>query len=151
RCRSMSANTTPFSAVVAADAKIRTPTGWVQAAQLNVGDRVSALRGEVGAVCRATPTGIRQLYAVTLRDGASVEATGDQRWAVKVHSGDRPTRNLSTIDIMGYREHGVSVRTLPAGPIATQGTDELPLDPYVVGALVADGYLPGRCAVLWTN
>jgi hypothetical protein len=131
------------------DARILTPTGWVTMGELKVGSRVI---GQNGRSCRVTgvfPQGIKPVYKVTFADGASVECGEDHLWSV--NSSVRrfrgsPSRVLSLKQLVsiGLRDaSGKRKWSIPmVRPIVfEESCSPLPVDPYLLGALLGNGGL----------
>jgi hypothetical protein len=129
------------------DANVLTPTGWRAMGELGVGDEVIGSNGKPTRVSAVYPQGIQRRYTITVSGGYSVEATEDYLWNVQTHNDrtqGRGFRTLSTGEIAaGLRKGKVrdaylpTVRPVEFGPV----TQDLPLDPYLLGLLLGDGSL----------
>jgi replicative DNA helicase len=126
------------------DAQVKTVTGWKRMGDLRVGDELASidgLRSRVGAIF---PQGARQIYRVTFSDGRSTECTADHLWSVHYRSWRGP-RTLTTAQVQmllqrtRYR-HRLWIDT-PSGEYGHD--DGLPIDPWLLGALLGDGKLSG--------
>jgi hypothetical protein len=142
-------NAQPLSALVA------TPTGWIRMGDLRTGVRIISPSGYPSIVTGTFPQGRKAVYRVALADGSSCEATADHLWSVRTvkaskglglcygEAAVRRTAELQTAMAAGARF------AVPfAKPVEYDGADLLPLDPYVVGALIGDGGLTGGCISL---
>lgn len=121
------------------DQDIVTPTGTVKFQDVKVGDMAIGVNGDPVAIIGVYPQGVRQSYRVTFVDNSYVDCDEEHLWAVR-------TRQQK------HRGFGFSVKTtreiLQSGkvdnfevPLVTTNYSrvELPVDPYVLGALIGDG------------
>ena len=133
------------------DSKVKTRTGWAEMGALQVGDALASIDGKPSIVTGVYPQGVRQVYRVTFSDGRSAEACAEHLWRVYYRDWDAP-RILSTeklIDMLGkerYR-HRLWI-DMPNGEFGHH--EDLPLDPWLLGALLGDGRLSGSSLVFST-
>ena len=126
------------------DARIRTRTGWKAMGELQVGDALASIDGTPSIVRGIYPQGRRQTYRVRFSDGRATECCAEHLW--RVHYRDWPTpRVLRTDQIMAMlgrvRYRGRLWIDTHSGEF---GHDEpLPVDPWLLGALLGDGSLSG--------
>jgi replicative DNA helicase len=128
------------------DARVRTTMGWKRMGELRVGDALASIDGAPSFVDGVFPQGRRQVYRVTLSDGRSCECCAEHLW--RVHYRDWPqARVLSTAkvaDMLGKKRYRgrlwIDTTTGEGGDAS-----ELPVDPWVLGALLGDGNLTGTC------
>ena len=142
------------------DAKVLTPTGWTTMGQLGVGDLVTGSDGLPHGVTGIFPLGEDDVYRVTFAGGAAVECTADHLWEVSTHydrrRGKTQTRVVRLSEIMegglrygdGSGPSGAEYRGGPrkwavrlVEPVTFQPAGELPIPPYLLGALIGDGSL----------
>ena len=117
---------------------VLTPDGWVEIGQLKVGDRVVSVDGTPTEVLGVYPQGIRPLYRVTTDDGGSVVADVDHLWEVTSKHGS--TRVLTTLEVAERLERSGAYSSYLPMPKAPEMTAQaLPVDPWLVGALIGDG------------
>lgn len=136
------------------DAQVLTPDGWRRIDSLAIGDRVIDPDGGHGTVTGVFPQGERDVFRLTTADGASTECCEEHLWAV-YSANDRARgagpRVLPLRDFMGdmKRAHSkpswsISKWFLPVMQPATLApTGSLPLDAYLLGALIGDGNVCG--------
>jgi replicative DNA helicase len=126
------------------DAKVRTPHGWSEMGALQVGDALASIDGRPSIVTGVYPQGVRQVYRITFSDGRSAEACAEHLWRVYYRDWPQP-RILSTqklIEMLGRKRyrHRLWIDQV-SGDFGT--TERLPVDPWVLGALLGDGSLSG--------
>jgi replicative DNA helicase len=126
------------------DAKVRTTTGWTRMGDLRLGDELASIDGRRSLVSGIFPQGVRPVFRVTFSDGRSTTCTGEHLWRVYYRSWPEP-RVLETDRIaamLGRKryQHRLWIDT-PSGDFGHAET--LPVDPYVLGALLGDGTLSG--------
>src|SRR5215510_6787441 len=126
------------------DAKIKTTTGWKRMGDLKLGDELASIDGRHSLVSGIFPQGVQPVFRVTFSDGRSTTCTGEHLWRVHYRGWPEP-RVLETqhvAELLGkarYR-HRLWIDA-PSGDFG--GTETLPVDPYVLGALLGDGTLSG--------
>ena len=126
------------------DARVRTATGWKRMGELRVGDELASVDGRRSRVAGIFPQGERQVYRVTFSDGRSTECCAEHLWRVHYRAWREP-RVLTTAQVgallarQRYR-HRLWIDIVTAVPGAD---DTLPLDPWLLGALLGDGKLSG--------
>jgi replicative DNA helicase len=134
------------------DAKVKTVTGWKPMGELRVGDELASVDGFRSRVAAIFPQGMQPIYRVTFSDGRSTECTGDHLWCVRYRGWNEP-RTLTTERVaemlrkVRYR-HRLWIDT-PAGEYGHG--DALPIDPWLVGALLGDAKLSGSSLVFSTS
>lgn len=126
------------------DEPVLTPSGWTEMGKLNVGDEVVGSDGKPHKVLRIHEQGLKPGYEITFRDGAHVRCCGEHLWTVVTKDMEHGAERRSVIDtetwLNGYhRTHSY----LPVvEPVEYEfGEKDLPLDPYFLGALLADDAL----------
>lgn len=120
--------------------------GWKAAGELKIGDRVAALDGTYVKVLGVYPQGIRPIYTVTFSDGTTARVDGEHLWTVQTkHNRANGTFcNKTTLELAAYIQNrpAYNAPSLPKHD-AVEGYSKVPLDPYTLGALIADGCLGG--------
>lgn len=135
------------------DSRVATPSGWVQMGDLAVGDLILGLDGCAQKVTGVFDRGVRRVWEVTTTAGVTVEVCGEHLWSVY----DRWSKAevVITTEQMAQGFRGGSANTprfrLPIGePAQFEVSPPLPLDPYLLGALLGDGGMTTR-VVTFTN
>lgn len=125
---------------LAHDAKVQTPEGPRTIDSLSVGDEVVGASGEFVTVLGVYPQGLRKAYRVTFRDGFSIECSMDHLWTVLDRRGNRRTMTLDSIvqDGIRFASGPYKFRVPLCEPVRYMEKD-LPLAPYLLGALLGDG------------
>jgi len=133
------------------DAKVKTPVGWTRMGDLRLGDELASPDGRRSRVRGIFPQGVQDIYRVTFSDGRSTECTGDHLWLVHYRSWPQP-RMLTTEQVqtllgrVRYR-HRLWIDT-PSGDYGSDAA--LPIDPWLLGALLGDARLSGSSLVFST-
>ncbi len=137
------------------DAKVLTPTGFVEIGDLRVGDEVIGSDGKSHRVIGVYPQGEKEVFRVTFRDGSSTRCCDDHLWFTQtcnerrqgLDGAVRPLRDVRRTLRYGTRfNHGVP-RVEPV-QFAPQ-EDRLPLDPWLLGMYLGDGHM--GCSVAISN
>jgi hypothetical protein len=128
--------------------QVLTPEGWVGIGSLDIGDMVIGSEGFPVRVTGVFPQGIKPVFRITLTDGATTRSTEDHLWCVQTASGqfnNNPPRVLSLKRLMsqGLRTSTKYNRRwfIPIAYPAKFSEKALPLHPYLLGALIANGSL----------
>jgi len=126
------------------DARVRTSAGWTPMGELRVGDALASVDGAPSVVTGVFPQGTEQVYRATFSDGRTTECSAQHLWRVHYRSWPEP-RVLTTAQIAVLLEkkryrHRLWIDT-PGGDFGVER--HLPVDPWVLGALLGDGHLSG--------
>jgi len=133
------------------DAKVLTPTGWRQIGTLRPGDQVIGSAGKAVDVLGIYPQGTKDVFEVEFVDGGTTRCCDEHLWSVRYSGRRLMTRPLSEIRALKNR---VAVPAIAAPVEFDQSAylpHELPIDPYVLGALLGDGTLTLNGSVRLTS
>jgi len=128
------------------DAKILTPTGWTTMGQLKVGDYVIGRNGNPTKVLGVYPKGKKLVYKITTNENTSTECCEDHLWLTKTFEDKKRKRNGSVkttkeiIDTL-YNKKGKINHYLPRNEPVQFSKKNLPVSPYIIGAILGDGSL----------
>ncbi|WP_175735970.1 replicative DNA helicase [Burkholderia ambifaria] len=126
------------------DARVRTLSGWKRMGELAVGDSLASVDGAPSIVTGIYPQGERQVFRVRFSDGRSAEACDEHLWCVHYREWPKP-RILNTAEIRTLltreRYRNRLWIDMPSGDFGHP--EALPVDPWVLGALLGDGALGG--------
>jgi replicative DNA helicase len=126
------------------DARVKTVNGWKAMGELRVGDLLASIDGQPSFVTGCYPQGERQVHRITFSDGRSAECCDEHLWRVHYRGWPKP-RVLSTAEIRTLltreRYRNRLWIDLPDGEFGR--ADALPVDGWVLGALLGDGSLGG--------
>lgn len=133
---------------------------WKRHGDLVVGDYVFARDGSPTKVLGVFPQGERDVYRVTFGDGRTLDVSDNHLWAVyaRDESPDQGPTIYSTTTLMnkGLWTGSINGRkymkyAVPMNKPVQWPTADLPVDPYVLGALIANGRLTKTLAFLSDN
>jgi phosphate starvation-inducible PhoH-like protein len=122
--------------------------GWRPIGSLAAGDQVTGSDGWPTRVLGVFPQGEKDIFRVTMSDGASTLCCGDHLWAVSTPEDKRagkPPRVVATHEMIGKLRRNHQHRyELPMlrGPVMF-GPRSVPLEPYALGLLLGDGCITG--------
>lgn len=131
--------------------KILTPTGWTTMKDVQVGDTILDGTGNSQTVVGKYPQGVKEIFEVTFSDNSKTHCCRDHLWAVKSRK-DRRTGKDYKIAPLSELLQDYTIRegkynranySIPPTPTCLFTEINLPLDPYLVGALLGDGGLAG--------
>lgn len=135
------------------DTPVATPTGWRPIGSLVPGDQVIGANGKPTTVTAIFPQGVKPVYRVTFNDGFATRCCKEHLWAVKAPSDrlaqKKTWRVMSLEDLMkvGLRDPSGKRRwSIPMIEAVERPEAQLGLDPYFLGALIANGSLGGGVA-----
>lgn len=134
------------------DEPVLTPIGYVNMGAIKVGDSVVGSFGQPVTVMGVYPQGQRSVVRITGSDGSWTRCDEEHLWAVRPVSDGR----LSKYIVLTARELARRVAAgerwmLPERPVVDFAQEvELPVDPYLVGALLGDGGLSTDTVLLST-
>lgn len=124
------------------DAAIKIPGGWTTMGDVKVNDLVTSRDGSATRVTAVYPQGEKEIYRVTFADGRSTECCAEHLWKV-FYINTVPHRRWRVVDttemmrLLAMPNPRVYIDL--AEPEVDQNV-ELPLDPYLLGALLGDGH-----------
>ena len=112
---------------------------------IQVGDKIIGLDGKPCSVMGVYPQGIKDVYEVELSDGSTTECTWEHLWTLEYYSGDNKN-NLKTKTVsLGKMKANNWIDNrrywLPAIEPVQFNFQDIPIEPYALGALLGDGYL----------
>ena len=129
---------------LADDQPVLTPDGWRPMGALRVGDDVIGGDGRPTRVRAVTRQGVRQMYRVSASDGGSVECDAGHLWTVYRQGARREAHTVTTDQLRTGRNRDVLPALPPVNFSRTPGAAPVPIEPYVLGALLGDGGLTQR-------
>jgi replicative DNA helicase len=137
------------------DTEVPTPHGTRRWGDLCVGDKIFGSDGKPTKVVEIFDRGVLPVYEVGFSDGTTIEADGDHIWPVQYRYGRRrewTRKNLTTAELVAEDlRRGPEWRyAIPICEPVRYDERDLPVDPYTLGALIANGYISGSTAVLST-
>ena len=127
--------------------------GYIQFKDICVGDQVFDENGFPVSVTGVYPQGQKEVFRVTFEDGTSVFCNDEHLWNVRTrweHFSGKPYRTRSLREMMesdqnryGYTKHGAKqpVWYVPVNRPVFRKDRPLPIPPYTMGALIANGCL----------
>lgn len=124
---------------------VLTPGGWAPIGSLKVGDEVIGSDGRPTVVTGVYPQTDRRVWKLACSDGTSARCGPEHLWTVQHTTHKRP-RTVTTEQLaalVGVPGNRGRQWTLPilSGPAETETDADLPIDPYLLGALLGNGYL----------
>ena len=126
--------------------KILTPSGFVRMGDIEVGMDICGINNTVQKVLGVFPKGQKEIYRITFSDERVVECSEDHLWTVTTAYGVEKTLTVKEMlkDFKTTKSDGaIYYKYYTPKTVANfkQKTQNLPLDPYLVGLLLGDGSL----------
>jgi replicative DNA helicase len=122
------------------DAKVLTRRGWKLMGDIHVGEELASVDGKPSFVTGVFPQGVKDIYEVAFSDGRSTRACAEHLWSVTYRDwcGPRVVSTTKLIEMLGKKRY--QNRLWIDVYRGEHGHDEaLPLHPWVVGAMIANG------------
>jgi RecA/RadA recombinase len=123
------------------DSTIYTPDGPMPFESIAVGDEVCGADGKVCIVRGIYPQGIRKVYKILFSDGTSVECDGHHLWPVHVNKSGSSVLLKTTEELLSKVSYPDRDKWKIMHAYCEFNKSELPLDPFVMGVILADGYI----------
>lgn len=135
--------------------KIKTMDGWTTMGEVKVGDMVMAPDGSATTVIGTFPQGVKDVYELEFADGRTARSCDEHLWEVWVKSTSRKNRSSpekKTVELKKLIHRGETNKNffkcgyakIPlVNPVDCHNID-LPISPYLLGAILGDGSLRGN-------
>src|SRR5690606_22320374 len=126
------------------DTEVPTPQGLRRWGDLVEGDQVFGSDGRPTEVTGIYDRVVQDIYRVTFSDGSTVDTDGDHLWQVRDMKYRRTTREntiVSTRELLGKPKklkRGDPSR-IPMAEAGSRDDKDLPIEPYTLGAMLANG------------
>lgn len=130
---------------------VLTPNGWVTIGSIKVGDFVIDGEGNATKVIGVYPQGVKDVYGLTFSDDSYAECGLEHLWTVSSDKYRKEAPHFETLTLskileryrLGFDYYGRNGQWKYEIPITSvKGENkELFIHPYVLGVLIADGYL----------
>jgi len=139
------------------DSLLLTPDGWKRMGDVKVGDAIISVDGTPTEVTGVYPRGIRDIYRITMSDGATAETCDEHLWFTETVGNRKVGKEGSVkplLEIMKSVRTKQDQRLNHKIPIVSpvQFTDKpVPIDPYLMGLLLGDGCLVSHSSVSITT
>jgi hypothetical protein len=129
------------------DALVLTAKGYKPMGEILPGEQVAGSDGEFHSVTGVYPQGIKDIYTVKFSDNTSTECCLEHLWAVKSDKDRKYGRDYSIKSLDQIRDALVTGKynrknfSIPQVEPIKFAKKDLPLSPYLMGALIGDGHL----------
>lgn len=121
---------------------VLTPNGFVPVESICVGDVVMSPNGGTQTVVATLPQGEVEVFRVTFQDGRTVDTCGEHLWQYHVsRKGLQSTRVGDTRSMARLLESTSSSPIVPLTQPVEFPKEDLQLHPYVLGAILGDGWI----------
>lgn len=116
--------------------KVYTPLGLTTIGDLDIGSTVLDPDGGTATVLKIHELGYREIFRISFSDNTVVDTTDDHLWSV--YDSNKQCF-LTTKQLAKKTSKQLTYITVPALKKADFTPTDIPLDPYVLGALLGDG------------
>ena len=127
--------------------KILTPNGFITMGEVTVGTEVFTGNGNIGKVSGIYPQGRRPVYEIRLQDGTSIKVSDNHLNCVYRYNQNTHKREdylVTTKELIEMFKTSNYKLRIDIPSVDWNNCSELPIDPYLVGALLGDGSLHGN-------
>lgn len=127
-------------------ARIKIPGGWSTMGEMQPGTEVIARDGTTAVVTNVYPQGLKEVYKITFSDNRSTECGLEHLWKVYNSDWRNGPKVIDTKELLRLNNVGREPSRLYIDLCdSEQNVDiELPIDPYMLGALLGDGSMSTR-------
>lgn len=132
------------------DSIVYTPKGPVFMGSLKVGDLVNGINGSVTKVIGVFPQGKKDIYTVVFNDGSEVKCCLEHLWTVKKKHGNCDWETKSLQELKNDLSLGQEYK-IPNQREVYFHKNTLPLDPYLLGILLAEGHLNKSGTIVFSS
>jgi replicative DNA helicase len=125
---------------------------WVRMGDLKFGDQLASIDGRPSMVAGIYPQGVKQNFRITFSDGRSATCSGDHLWQISYRDWDEP-RVMTADDLRTKLQASRYKNRLYVPLVNGSFGDErdLPIDPYLLGALLGNGCFRGGNSVRFSS
>ena len=134
------------------DANVLTTSGFKRMVDVRLGEQLASIDGQPSHVVGIYPQGQRQVYRITFADGRSTECCAEHLWRIHYRNWPEP-RVVNTAKLMQLLQRKRYLNPIWIDTFAGEfgNTHELPLDAWLLGALLGDGTLSGSALRFTTS
>lgn len=119
-------------------ANVLTPTGFVEMGSLEVGDKICGTNNSIQEVVGVYPKGEKEICKITFTDGKVVECCEDHLWPITTAYGKK--KILSTKQLLDTNfKRSIFIENTSVE--FADNSEDLKIDPYLMGLLIGDGCL----------
>lgn len=125
--------------------KILTPNGWITMKDVKVGTKIIGSDGKIYNITGVFPQGIKDIYRIYFNDDSYVDCGLEHLWETKNRYERKNKKNASVkttkeiIDSIRINKDNRLNHSIKWIKPANFSEKELPIHPYVMGALLGDG------------
>ena len=123
--------------------KVLTPTGYIAMGGVTLGTSVFTAKGNIAQVTGIYPQGKRAIYEITLQDHTKIRVADNHLNTVYRYNEDTKMREdfcISTTELLSLFEESRFKLRVDLPTVSWPHVD-VPVDPYLLGALIGDGCL----------
>lgn len=125
------------------DSKVLTPSGYILMKDIKLGDKVFTAKGNIGQVSGIYPQGVRPIYEIELQDRTKIRVSDEHLNVFYRYNEDKKQREdycMTTEEMINFFESSRFKLRVDTPEVDWPEVD-VPIDPYLLGALIGDGSL----------
>lgn len=118
---------------------------WKTFANIQIGDKLASIDGGESTVTGVFPQGERDIYTVTFSDGRQVDCADEHLWEIHSSKFSEGSRVVDTMELKRLLSCVRYQNRIHVSGISGDFGEkiDLGLSPWLIGALLGDGYLNG--------
>ena len=134
--------------------------GYAFISELKVGDYVFDENGKPTQVLGVFPQGLKRAFKVTFPDGAEIICNDEHLWSVRNRNGHYVKKPFETMTLKEMMDCGITHNLsagkcknffIPMNNAVQRAEKTYAVHPYVVGALIGDGNLSSKKALIFSS
>lgn len=125
------------------DSKVLTPSGFIEMRDVSIGTEVFTAEGNIGRVSGIYPQGVRPIYEIELQDRTKIRVSDEHLnvfYRYNENTKQREDYCMTTKELIDFFETS-SYKLRIDTPVIDWPEADVPIDPYLLGALIGDGSL----------
>jgi len=126
------------------DALILTENGFKNMGDINIGDNIYSMSGNLTKVINIFPQGLKDIYKITFSDNSEVECCNEHLWLLK-SSKDRYNKKDYSVKQLSDIKDDIIIRdnrknySIPITKPVNFNNIDVKIHPYLLGVLIGDG------------
>lgn len=131
--------------------KILTPTGFTTFADIKVGDKIMSPSGKVERVVAIPYEGKQPVYRIEMKDSSYADFGVNHLMNVIIDDEDEKTITVDELIQILFKNPFSDVKIRITKPLEFNEKSKVPIDPYLIGALIEGGFINKENNIVMTS